>query len=72
MYWFDPGNSNYKEAVLEVDNTNRIATEIGLTDAEHVADIVEGLIGLKIAVETSKGPKRIVATNTIVCMITLI
>ena len=61
--WFDPGNSNYKEAVQEVDNTNRIANQTGLTDAEHVADIVEGLIGLKIAVETGKGPESIHATS---------
>ena len=61
--WFDPGNSNYKEAVLEVDNTNRIAREIGLTDEENVADIVEGLIGFKIAVETNKGPNSIHATS---------
>ena len=61
--WFDPGNSNYKEAVQEVDNTNRIANETGLTDAENVADIVEGLIGLKIAIETGEGPESIHATS---------
>ena len=39
--WLDPGNNTYQEAVLRVDNTNRIANQIGLTDAENVADIVE-------------------------------
>ena len=61
--WFDPGNSNYKEAVLEVDNTNRTAKEVGLTDEENVADIVDGLTGLKIAVETNKGLNSTHATS---------
>ena len=61
--WFDPGNSNYKAAAQEVDNTNRIAKETGLTDAENIADIVEGLIGLKIAVGRGQGPESIHATS---------
>ena len=38
--WFDPGNRNYKQAVQLVDNANRIANEIVLTEQEAVADIV--------------------------------
>ena len=57
--WFDPGNFNYKQAVLFVDKTQRIAKQAWLTDEEKVADIVEGLLGIKWCVERGRGPPEI-------------
>ena len=57
--WFDPGNANYKQAVLFVDKTKEIEKQTGLTDEEKVADIVEGLLGIKWCVERGKGPPEI-------------
>ena len=49
--WFDPGNSNYKQAVLFVDKTKRIENTTWLSNDEKMADIVEGLLGLTFCVE---------------------
>ena len=48
-----------KKLFFLVDKTQRIARQTGLAEEEKVADIVEGLLGIKWCVERGRGPPEI-------------